>query len=89
MLFISCDNFLSGSYLKDIINSAIETSNNKRKVVTKIYSYNDIYYDKNKDILDLLSNVDVLVDSPFILEQKSYNVPFRGSKNQRIVDSCM
>lgn len=27
MLFISCDNFLSGSYLKDIINSAIEYQN--------------------------------------------------------------
>lgn len=27
VLFISCDNFLSGSYLKDIINSAIEYQN--------------------------------------------------------------
>ena len=36
---------------------------------------------------DLLENIDALVDSPFILELKSYNVPFRGSSNQRIIDT--
>lgn len=36
---------------------------------------------------ELLGNIDVLVDSPFIIKLKSYNVPFRGSTNQRIIDS--
>lgn len=43
--------------------------------------------EKEKNLKELLENVDVLVDSPFILELKSYNVPFRGSKNQRLIDS--
>ena len=33
-----------------------------------------------------MQNIDVLVDGKFILEQKSLNVKFRGSKNQRIID---
>lgn len=42
---------------------------------------------KEENLYELLLNIDVLVDSPFIMDLKSYNVPFRGSKNQRIVDS--
>ena len=34
----------------------------------------------------LLENLDVLIDGPFILAEKSLEVPFRGSKNQRILD---
>jgi len=42
---------------------------------------------KEKKLKELLENIDVLVDSPFILELKSYDVPFRGSSNQRLIDS--
>jgi len=42
---------------------------------------------KEMKLKELLENVDVLVDSPFILELKSYDVPFRGSSNQRLIDS--
>ena len=34
----------------------------------------------------LLSSIDVLIDGPFIQAEKSLEVPFRGSKNQRILD---
>ena len=34
----------------------------------------------------LLSMLDVLVDGPFFLEKKSFELPFRGSANQRIID---
>lgn len=37
-------------------------------------------------IRDFLCNIDVLVDGKFILEEKSYDIIFRGSKNQRLVD---
>lgn len=35
---------------------------------------------------DLLSVSDFLVDGPFIEAQKDISLPFRGSKNQRIID---
>ena len=35
---------------------------------------------------ELLRYIDVLIDGPFILAEKSLEVPFRGSKNQRILD---
>ena len=34
----------------------------------------------------LLESIDVLIDGPFLLTEKSLEVPFRGSKNQRILD---
>ena len=34
----------------------------------------------------LLSLLDILIDGPFLLAEKSLEVPFRGSKNQRILD---
>jgi anaerobic ribonucleoside-triphosphate reductase activating protein len=36
--------------------------------------------------LKMLSNIDVLIDGKFMIEQRSFNTLFRGSKNQRIID---
>ena len=38
------------------------------------------------EIKELLQNIDVLVDGKFILEERSLNLYFKGSKNQRILD---
>ncbi|MBP3683652.1 MAG: anaerobic ribonucleoside-triphosphate reductase activating protein [Oscillospiraceae bacterium] len=35
---------------------------------------------------ELLSSIDILIDGPFLLAEKSLEVPFRGSRNQRILD---
>lgn len=37
-------------------------------------------------IMATLEYIDVLVDGPFILAQKSLDLSFRGSKNQRLID---
>lgn len=34
----------------------------------------------------LLQNIDVLVDGPFKLEEKSLDIPWCGSRNQRLID---
>ena len=40
----------------------------------------------NEDQRNLLESIDILIDGPFLLAEKSLEVPFRGSKNQRILD---
>ena len=35
---------------------------------------------------ELLGCIDVLIDGPFLLEQRSLQLPFRGSRNQRILN---
>ena len=35
---------------------------------------------------ELLESIDILIDGPFILAEKSLEVPFRGSRNQRILN---
>lgn len=39
------------------------------------------------DVTDeLLSYIDILVDGPFVMDQKNIRLKFRGSNNQRIID---
>ena len=40
----------------------------------------------SEDQKELLSSIDILIDGPFLLAERSLEVPFRGSKNQRILD---
>ena len=35
---------------------------------------------------ELLQTIDVLIDGPFLLEERSLQLTFRGSRNQRILD---
>lgn len=39
-----------------------------------------------KDTKELLERIDILVDGPFITEQKDITLQFKGSKNQRVID---
>lgn len=38
------------------------------------------------DTAELLEQVDILVDGPFITEQKDITLQFKGSRNQRVID---
>ena len=56
-----------------------------------IWSFTGYVYGKNlpqvPGVTDaLLASLDVLVDGPFIEEQKNLRLRFRGSENQRLID---
>lgn len=51
------------------------------------YTFEELYARRSEDgIGELLEVTDHLVDGPFIEAQKSYQLTFRGSANQRILD---
>ena len=51
------------------------------------YTFEELYAEReNRSIGKLLSVTDYLIDGPFILEQKNWEIRFRGSSNQRIID---
>ena len=39
-----------------------------------------------EDQKKLLENIDILIDGPFLMAEKSLEIAFRGSRNQRILD---
>ncbi|NLT95487.1 MAG: anaerobic ribonucleoside-triphosphate reductase activating protein [Clostridia bacterium] len=57
----------------------------KRKPEINIWVYTGYYFEEIKD-LPVLGLIDVLVDGPFIMEEKSISLVFKGSRNQRIID---
>lgn len=50
------------------------------------YTYEELIKSKDRHRIELLNNVDVLVDGPYIQEQRSLDLLYRGSKNQRLID---
>ena len=62
----------------------------KRKFPTKDiwlysgYTYEDLRQSREK--MKVVVSVDVLVDGPYIEEQRDITLKFRGSKNQRLID---
>ncbi len=60
-----------------------------------IWMYTGFIYDRDlieggcrycDDTDEILEHIDVLVDGPFIEEQKDLSLKFRGSRNQRVID---
>ncbi len=42
--------------------------------------------ERKPEILELMSLADIIVDGPFLLEERDLNLKFRGSRNQRVID---
>lgn len=59
----------------------------KRPELT-VWCYTGYWYDEVSDY-NVLEMIDVLVDGPFVLEQRNLDLPFRGSDNQRLIDMPM
>lgn len=74
---------------KELTNSVINFVTNKFKNIKVTiwtgYTLENLI-SKNDNILEnILSKVYLLVDGPFVKEQRSLNIPLRGSKNQRLL----
>ena len=42
--------------------------------------------EQEPEVLELMSLADIIVDGPFLLEERDLNLKFRGSRNQRVID---
>ena len=50
------------------------------------YHYEDLVEKNEKILQNIFSNINVLVDGPFIQEQRDITLAMRGSRNQRIIE---
>jgi len=60
-----------------------------KKIGMNVWCYTGFTFEdliKSKKNIEFLKYVDVLVDGKFIMAERSLNVDFRGSRNQRIID---
>lgn len=60
--------------------------NGKHLMIYTGYLLEELQEKKDPWIDRLLELADVLVDGPFLLEQKNLTLPYRGSENQRVID---
>lgn len=84
---------LSGGDPLEQVDACLEIAKYCQSIKLNVWCYTGYTYEelldkakKEPNIIELLENVDVLVDGRFVLEEKSFDVPFRGSKNQRLID---
>lgn len=66
------------------IAEAVKTKKKHLMIYTG-YLYEQLLEMKNKDVQRLLELSDILVDGPFIMEQRDLTLQYRGSKNQRVI----
>lgn len=69
--------------------AAIEIAKHAHKLGLNVWSYTGFTFEnilKNEKLSEVLEHIDVLIDGPFIMKEKSLTCKFRGSTNQRIID---
>ncbi len=69
--------------------ACIEICKAAHEMGLNVWCYTGFTYEKmllNPKHRKLLEQIDVLVDGKFVLEEKSYDLYFKGSRNQRIID---
>lgn len=74
-------------YRPDETLNLIKAIRNKTKLniwVYTGYTWEECLADSKK--IDILNNIDILVDGPYMEELRSLHLRFRGSSNQRIID---
>lgn len=75
------------------VNQCLELAKTAKTCGLNIWCYTGFTFEellkiskKKPEIIDFLKLIDVLIDGRFILSEKSLNLKFRGSRNQRIID---
>lgn len=75
------------------VDAVLELAKHAQSIGLNVWLYTGFTYEELKKMVnrspklkELLMNVDALVDGKFLIEEKSFDVKFRGSKNQRIID---
>lgn len=67
----------------------LEIAKEAHRLGMNVWCYSGYRFEEimeNKNMKKLLEEVDVLVDGRFLIEEKSLDIYYRGSKNQRIID---
>ncbi len=84
----------SGGDPMEQVDACLDIARYAKELGLNIWCYTGYTYERllelseeKKAIREFLEVIDVLVDGPFILKEKSFNVPFRGSRNQRLIDT--
>ena len=71
------------------IDACLEIAKFAKEKGLNVWAYTGFLFEdllNNEKMRNLLNYIDVLVDGPFILKERSLNIDFRGSRNQRIID---
>ena len=50
------------------------------------YTFEELKQNENPSVQDLLRHIDVLIDGRYIDEQRNYQLKFKGSENQRVIN---
>ena len=69
------------------ISQLLETLKALYKETKAVWLYTGYTFEEfNEDQLKVMANIDVLVDGPYIHEQRDITLPYKGSTNQRVID---
>lgn len=79
-----CDENVFLTYL--IINEVKEKLPDTKVYVWTGYLYEDLLQRKHPQVLGVLNLADVLIDGPYIDEERDISLFMRGSRNQKIID---
>ena len=71
------------------VDACLEIAKHCKERNLNVWCYTGFLFEellKDDKYLELLKYIDVLVDGPFILSQRSLDLKFKGSENQRVID---
>lgn len=74
-------------FLTDLLITEVKKHFPKIKIyIWTGYEYEQLLDRSEKLLQNILRNIDVLIDGPFIQEERDITLPMRGSRNQRIIE---